>query len=151
MKFGNQFWLILFREYINPKLFAVWGKCWWTESYTRQNRLCLRYMVNTACIVPWEPGWGWCRFSHPPTQRASWQKDSQPSIWFPPFQENLYKSVVSFSLLTESSPPLKFVEYYCKHILNFACCIWGTIIWRTLTTVFILIAAAHRGSNPGPA
>jgi hypothetical protein len=23
MKFGNEFWLILFREYINPKLFAV--------------------------------------------------------------------------------------------------------------------------------
>jgi hypothetical protein len=25
MKFGNEFWLILFREYISPKLFAVWG------------------------------------------------------------------------------------------------------------------------------
>jgi hypothetical protein len=24
MKFGNEFWLILFQEYINPKLFAVW-------------------------------------------------------------------------------------------------------------------------------
>ncbi len=24
MKFGNEFWLILFREYISPKLFAVW-------------------------------------------------------------------------------------------------------------------------------
>jgi hypothetical protein len=23
MKFGNEFWLILFQEYINPKLFAV--------------------------------------------------------------------------------------------------------------------------------
>jgi hypothetical protein len=23
MKFGNEFWLILFREYISPKLFAV--------------------------------------------------------------------------------------------------------------------------------
>jgi hypothetical protein len=23
MKFGNEYWLILFREYINPKLFAV--------------------------------------------------------------------------------------------------------------------------------
>ncbi len=25
MKFGNEFWLILFREYISPNLFAVWG------------------------------------------------------------------------------------------------------------------------------
>jgi hypothetical protein len=25
MKFGNEFWLILFREYIIRKLFAVWG------------------------------------------------------------------------------------------------------------------------------
>jgi hypothetical protein len=25
MKFGNEFWLILFREYISPKLFAVGG------------------------------------------------------------------------------------------------------------------------------
>ncbi len=24
MKFGNEFWLIFFREYISPKLFAVW-------------------------------------------------------------------------------------------------------------------------------
>jgi hypothetical protein len=24
MKFGNEFWLILFREYISPNLFAVW-------------------------------------------------------------------------------------------------------------------------------
>ncbi len=26
MKFGNEFWLILFQEYISPKLFAVRGK-----------------------------------------------------------------------------------------------------------------------------
>ncbi len=25
MKFGNEFWLILFREYIVPKLFAVYA------------------------------------------------------------------------------------------------------------------------------
>jgi hypothetical protein len=25
MKFGNEFWLILFREYISPKIFAVWA------------------------------------------------------------------------------------------------------------------------------
>jgi hypothetical protein len=25
MKFVNEFWLILFREYISPKLFAVWA------------------------------------------------------------------------------------------------------------------------------
>jgi hypothetical protein len=24
MKFGKEFWLILFREYISPNLFAVW-------------------------------------------------------------------------------------------------------------------------------
>ncbi len=26
MKFGNEFWLILFQEYISPKLFAVHSK-----------------------------------------------------------------------------------------------------------------------------
>jgi hypothetical protein len=25
MKFGNEFWLILFQEYISPNLFAVWA------------------------------------------------------------------------------------------------------------------------------
>jgi hypothetical protein len=30
MKFGNEFWLILFREYISPNLFAVRGG-WWGE------------------------------------------------------------------------------------------------------------------------
>jgi hypothetical protein len=28
MKFGNEFWLILFREYISPKLFAVCKPFW---------------------------------------------------------------------------------------------------------------------------
>jgi hypothetical protein len=27
MKLGNEFWLILFREYISPNLFAVWRAC----------------------------------------------------------------------------------------------------------------------------
>jgi hypothetical protein len=26
MKYGSEFWLILFREYISPKLFAVWRR-----------------------------------------------------------------------------------------------------------------------------
>ena len=39
MKFGNEFWLILIREYIIPKLFAVWGqfgKC--HPGWGRENR-----------------------------------------------------------------------------------------------------------------
>jgi hypothetical protein len=32
MKFGNEFWLILFQEYINPKLFAVLGQLYGFES-----------------------------------------------------------------------------------------------------------------------
>ncbi len=30
MKFRNKFWLILFREYISPKLFAVWFSSHWS-------------------------------------------------------------------------------------------------------------------------
>ncbi len=40
MKFGNEFWLILFWEYISPNLFAVWaaraiaGRIWTVEGST---------------------------------------------------------------------------------------------------------------------
>jgi hypothetical protein len=36
MKFRNEFWLILFWEYISPNLFAVWdsGRVgWWVGAY----------------------------------------------------------------------------------------------------------------------
>jgi hypothetical protein len=61
----------------------------------------------------WCQAGGWYRFfpTRPPSGLAQAGKSlySQPSILFPSFQDNLYKSVVSFSYLIEISPPLKKV------------------------------------------
>ena len=39
MKFGNEFWLILFREYISPNLFAVYKEI-------RKGSVAKSYMTN---------------------------------------------------------------------------------------------------------
>jgi hypothetical protein len=46
MKFGNEFWLILFQEYISPKLFAVRDfRCCWHRGQVVANHLVIRILA----------------------------------------------------------------------------------------------------------
>jgi hypothetical protein len=54
MKFGNEFWLILFREYISPKLFAVHFKVnWKAKIYIYGNstiQRCPNKIIKIFCL-----------------------------------------------------------------------------------------------------
>jgi hypothetical protein len=94
MKFGNEFWLILFREYISPKLFAVCIHklgltCLFTKDKELENMLIVSFTFGGHVLI----------------------------ISYKKLLIHLYNSQIEL-ILQYSSAGLTEFNYKCTHILG---------------------------------